>query len=461
MTLKIVHSDPEPGYAMNLLNLDVETLRSNPLNLRADLAVSADLVESIRAHGILQPLLVTETDPDEYLIVAGHRRFAAAVRAGLAEVPAIIRDDLGETSEQVATMLGENADRVGLNVVEKAKGYQLMLDHGMTVTAISKRTGHKAAVIKQHLPAAGADDRVQGLLADGKISLDDLAALDEFDDDPELRDNLEAGLGKPGFKWELERHQHNRRFAEQSVTQREELEAKGIPVSDNTMAPDDPGDGMTWEKLPAGTTPAAAATEDGELAAIVRRNYGDVKDPVEVCLYKKVAASEKAIAQAEEDKAARLLEEELAAATAVRAQWLAARAARATSVTQAATLVRQLIMGKLDNEPFKWRRFADLLGIAIEIPEDLDAAQRGEHIDTKIKAALSKMLLPQLVTHLAVLENEEVDLSLRASYAWGEAAPNSYRGERILAWREQLAAWRYPLAPVEQRLVDAAEQAEA
>lgn len=453
MTLRIVHSDQESGYAPHLLMLDVEALRSNPLNLRADLAVGPDLIESIRSHGVLQPLLVTEADPDEYLIVAGHRRFAAAVRAGLAEVPAIVRDDLGGVSEQVATMIGENADRVDLNIVEKAKGYQLMLDDGMSITAISKRTGHKAAEIKKHLPAAAADERVQGLLADGKIGLDDLAALDEFDDDPETRASLERILGTSGWRYELQRHQNNRRWAEQSVSQREELEAKGITVSSNTMRLDDAGEGMTWEKLPAGTDPAEV---DGEVEAIIRRDYHDVKNPSSVEYHVKVPASEKALAKAAENKAARLLEEELEAASAVRAQWLAARAARATSVTQAATLVRQLIMGKLDNEPFKWRRFADLLGIAIEIPEDLDAAQRGEHIDTKIKAALSKMLLPQLVTHLAVLENEEVDLSLRASSAWGKAAPHSYLGARILAWREQLAAWRYPLAPVEQRLVDAA-----
>lgn len=457
MTLKIVHgTNTTVNHPWELTSLDVEHLRSNPLNLRAELAVGAELVESVRAHGVLQPLIVTETAFDEYLIIAGHRRFAAAVRAGLSEVPAVIRDDLGETSEQVATMLGENADRVGLNVVEKAKGYQLMLDDGMSVTVISKRTGHKPAAIKKHLPAASADERVQGLLTDGKISLDDLAALDEFDDDPELRERLEQGLGTPGWRYELQRHQHNRRFAEQSVTQRDELESKGIPVSDNSMAPDDPGDGMTWEKLPAGTDPAAAAKEDGELAAIVRRNYNNAKDPVEVCLYKKVPASEKAIAQSEEDKAARLLAEEMAAATAVRAQWLAARAARATSVTQAATLARQLIMNKLADAPYEWDRIAALLGVAVDPPADSNHTDRIELARTKIQAALSKMLLPQLVTHLFVLENDRIDQELEHESAWGPEDKLGWNGADILAWREQLAAWRYPLAPVEQRLVDAA-----
>ena len=110
----------------------------------------AELADSIREHGVLQPLLVRPLPGGTYQIVAGERRWRASRMAGLTELPVIIRD-----LDDVATMevaLIENLQRSDLNPMEEAMGYQeLMQQHGYTQEQVAKRVGKSRPAVANAL----------------------------------------------------------------------------------------------------------------------------------------------------------------------------------------------------------------------------------------------------------------------------------------------------------------------
>ena len=113
--------------------VDTKKLRPHPKNPRKNLGDLSELTESIRKNGIMQNLTAVP-DPDKedgYMIIIGHRRFAAGKKAGLKKFPVSIVS-LDE-AEQVKIMLCENIQRSDLTAVEQAEGFQMMIDFGITV----------------------------------------------------------------------------------------------------------------------------------------------------------------------------------------------------------------------------------------------------------------------------------------------------------------------------------------
>lgn len=154
VTLRI--SDIEPNKNQPRKTFDSENLKQ--------------LADSIKEHGILQPILVRSTSVGSYRIIAGERRWRAAKMAGLSEVPALIRDDLSE--EQAAQIsLIENLQRENLNPVEEALGYKTLLDeYSMTQEQLAKALGKARSSIANSVGLLALPDEVKRLLADGKIS---------------------------------------------------------------------------------------------------------------------------------------------------------------------------------------------------------------------------------------------------------------------------------------------------
>lgn len=127
-----------------------------------------ELSESIRAHGVLQPLLVRK-DGDGYEIVAGERRYQASKIAGLEEVPVVIKDV--DDQEMLQLALIENLQRSDLNPIEEAKGYrQLIKASGMTQEALSKAVSKSRSTITNSLRLLDLPQRVQDLLFEGKLT---------------------------------------------------------------------------------------------------------------------------------------------------------------------------------------------------------------------------------------------------------------------------------------------------
>ena len=127
-----------------------------------------DLAESIKVHGVLQPIIVSKKG-DYYQIIAGERRWRACKKAGLKTIPAIVREYDEKKTREVALI--ENLQRQDLNALETAKAIkELMEEHSLTQEEISKTLGKSRSAIANTLRILNLDERVQDLVASGKIS---------------------------------------------------------------------------------------------------------------------------------------------------------------------------------------------------------------------------------------------------------------------------------------------------
>lgn len=136
----------------------------------------ADLAESIRLHGIIQPLTVRRLSSGYYQIIAGERRWRAAKLADLKEVPAVII----EADDRKVMELGliENLQREDLNPMEEALGYQvLMQEYSMTQEEVSVRVGKSRPAVANALRLIALPDAIQQLLEEGKLSAGHARAL--------------------------------------------------------------------------------------------------------------------------------------------------------------------------------------------------------------------------------------------------------------------------------------------
>ena len=145
-------------------------IRPNPYQPRQHTELSAieELADSIREHGVLQPVIVTEI-LDGYQLVAGERRFRAAVQAGLERIPAIVRQ-LADR-DQLELALVENIQRADLNAMEEAHAYRQLADEfNMTQEQIATRVGRARATVANTMRLLDMDPAVQVAVADGHIS---------------------------------------------------------------------------------------------------------------------------------------------------------------------------------------------------------------------------------------------------------------------------------------------------
>ncbi len=136
---------------------------------RFDEQALAELADSIRAHGIIQPLTVRLLPSGYYQIIAGERRWRAARLAGLEEVPAVII----QADDRKVMELGliENLQREDLNPIEEAKGYQVLIrDFGLTQEEVAQRMGKSRPAIANTLRLLALPDAVLTLLEEGSLS---------------------------------------------------------------------------------------------------------------------------------------------------------------------------------------------------------------------------------------------------------------------------------------------------
>ena len=174
---------------------ELEPNRSQPRKNFDESAISA-LADSIREHGILQPILVRPLAFGGYQIVAGERRWIAARMLGLDEVPVIIRDLSDLETAQIALI--ENLQRENLNPLEEAQGYkQLQDDFSMKQDEIAKTVGRSRSAVANALRLLRLPEEVQELLIDGSISAGHARALLGFADEQlmiEAAQKAAAGL---------------------------------------------------------------------------------------------------------------------------------------------------------------------------------------------------------------------------------------------------------------------------
>ena len=180
--------------------IDIDLIVPNPLQPRVAFNEEslAELVESVKEHGIIQPLLVSASKAEGvYQLVAGERRLRAARQAGLARVPVVIKDVA--SSELLELALVENLQREDLNVLEAAQAFRrLSEEFGMTQEQIAARVGKSRAAVSNAMRLLALSDEIKASLATGEISEGHGRALLGIEDEAARRHSwqqvIERGL---------------------------------------------------------------------------------------------------------------------------------------------------------------------------------------------------------------------------------------------------------------------------
>lgn len=174
-------NNTENGAVTNLKISQIEPNKNQPRAAFADEAMQ-ELADSIREHGVIQPLVVRPLEKNGYQIVAGERRWRAARMAGLSEIPAIIRELDDHQTLEIAII--ENLQREDLNPVELALGYKaLMEQHQMTQEEVAAKLGKSRPVIANTVRLLALPETVLHHVRDGSISQGHAKALLALEDD--------------------------------------------------------------------------------------------------------------------------------------------------------------------------------------------------------------------------------------------------------------------------------------
>lgn len=165
---------------MTLRLSEIEPNRDQPRKTFQEQALN-ELADSIREHGVLQPLLVRPLATGNYQLVAGERRWRASRMAGLTEVPVVIREMDEVQAMEIALI--ENLQREDLNAIEEAQGYRQLLErYSMTQEQIAKRVGKSRPAVANALRLLNLPDAVLEMVETGEVSPGHARALLSFDD---------------------------------------------------------------------------------------------------------------------------------------------------------------------------------------------------------------------------------------------------------------------------------------
>ncbi|RKH38854.1 ParB/RepB/Spo0J family partition protein [Corallococcus sicarius] len=160
-----------------VLKLAIESIHRDSLQPRRhfDETKLHELTESIKAQGLLQPILVRK-DGDGYRIIAGERRWRASQAAGLKDIPAIVREVTEAQAFELA--LVENLQRADLNPIEEADGYKRLVDEfKLTQEQVAQRVGKERSTVANALRLLALPPDVKEMVADGSLSMGHARAL--------------------------------------------------------------------------------------------------------------------------------------------------------------------------------------------------------------------------------------------------------------------------------------------
>lgn len=178
--------------------ISVEKLHPHPKNPRKVIGDVSELAESIKVNGILQNLTVVPNNDnwDDFTVIIGHRRLAAAKQAGLTELPCAVVEMTEK--EQLSTMLTENMQRSDLTVYEEAKGCQLLLDLGDTVAEVAEKTGFSESKIRRRVKLCELDEEAFKESQIRQPTLQDYDRLNQIKN-IDIRNELLTSIGTNNF----------------------------------------------------------------------------------------------------------------------------------------------------------------------------------------------------------------------------------------------------------------------
>lgn len=173
----------EPKVLNSVANLPISQITANPFQPRTEFEKEAldELAESIRIHGVIQPITVRKSGYEKYEIISGERRTRASILAGLKEIPAYIR--LANDQEMLEMALIENIQREELNAIDISLSYQrLMEECGLKMEELGDRVGKKRSTVNNYLRLLKLPDDIQLALKAGQIQMGHARALVGIED---------------------------------------------------------------------------------------------------------------------------------------------------------------------------------------------------------------------------------------------------------------------------------------
>jgi ParB family chromosome partitioning protein len=159
------------GERVVVRNISVSQIAPNPDQPRKSFDASQldDLANSIRAQGVLQPILLKKTGQGGYEIVAGERRWRAAKLAGLTEIPALVKELSDQNAAEIALI--ENVQRENLNAIEEGAAYQSLIDQaGYQISDISRLIGKSESYIRNIMRLSALPESVKNMVVSGELS---------------------------------------------------------------------------------------------------------------------------------------------------------------------------------------------------------------------------------------------------------------------------------------------------
>src|SRR3954463_4286614 len=183
----LIPDSSAPPLNERALEVDTDLLRPNAFQPRTtiDEGKIDELARSIRANGIIQPIVVRRADGGGYEIVAGERRWRASQRAGLLKVPVVVRDIPDD--KLLAVALIENIQREDLNAIEEAQAYRRLIDDlHLTQEQIAESVGKDRSSIANYLRLLKLPHEVRESIANGGLSMGHARAMAAITDEAQL-----------------------------------------------------------------------------------------------------------------------------------------------------------------------------------------------------------------------------------------------------------------------------------
>jgi len=259
-------------HKTTFLEIAIASIAPHPRNARHDLGTPAkmeELAASIKEAGIIEPLVVAAPlkASYRYTLIAGHRRLAGAVDAGLDTVPCIIRHDLDTPEKQLETMLIENGHRKDLTVTEEADGYQALMEFpNYTPTLIAKKLGRTRTYVEGRLSLAHLPEQARNGVDRGQLTISDALELAAFTD-LGVVEELAKSVGTRDWSWKLNQ-------AKGDIARAKEA-AENPPPAEPAVAKSAPTEATPEQvnQIPEGRTARATLLRTLDTAARCRHDY--------------------------------------------------------------------------------------------------------------------------------------------------------------------------------------------
>jgi ParB family chromosome partitioning protein len=417
--------------------LHMDQLVIHPKNVRRDVGNVVDLANSISAQGIMQPLVVaplaSRSTGVTYVIIAGHRRHAAAKLANLDVLPCVIREDLNTEPKQLEAMLVENTQRTDLTITEEAEAYQSLVEFpGYTIKSVAKATGRSQSLVRSRIALTKLSDDAKGKIEDHTLNIDQALVLVDFTDDEAATKRLLRVADKPSeWAFQLAKEAKTKAWLENLPRLTAELEGAGVQIIERPA-------GQTWEwtdwrvayqqftvaEAVAGGWSAICDETKDEITWIKERPQGTVP-----------AAQQMTPEQIAEQVRQSELTRGLTVAAEVRTAFLK-NAIQNPAADNTKALLLDFITDRLN-----LRDIAPWLDI--DLFEEID--------EQEVIDAIDKLNIPQLVALLHV-DSFEREMYMTDLAAWSDSAS---RWASTDSWRERLQnVYGYKWTEAEQAAID-------